>query len=175
MLHHLAPDDLAALMAHPKAVRRLQVIQPAQIGAAYEAHRTCVVVKKIHNASHATGPGVAYEEEWLSTADQVGILGRRDIDVWDDAPRGWFSHRVPGRFCVYVCGPLRGTINNEVCLCFRFSAYRFVILTRVFDFYACRHRTSCAFAGNLIATPPAADSARSRTFPTRWKCADTER
>ena len=114
MLHHLEPDNLAALMAHPEAVRRLEVTQPAQIGAAYEAHRTCVVVKKIYNANHAIGPGVEYEEEWLPSADRVGILGRRNIVVWDDAPRGWFSHRIPGRFCVYVCGPLRGTINNEV-------------------------------------------------------------
>jgi hypothetical protein len=47
---------------------------------------------------------------------------------------------------------------------FSFQRLRFVILTRVFDFHTCRHRTSCAFAGNLIATLPAADSARSRTL-----------
>jgi hypothetical protein len=35
MLHRWKPGDLAALMAHPKAVRRLEVTQPAQIGATY--------------------------------------------------------------------------------------------------------------------------------------------
>jgi hypothetical protein len=114
MLHHLKPGELAALMAHPKAVRRLEVTQPAQIGATYEAHRSCVVVKKIYNTNHSTGPGVVYEAEWRPSADQVGILGSRDIDVWDDAPGGWFSRKVPGRFCLYACGPLRGTISNEV-------------------------------------------------------------
>ena len=109
------PYDVAAMMGHPESVRRMELAKPAAVGSDFSAHRTCFVLKDKYNLDHMLLGETLYEDPWHETISrEFGILGEHAVDVWDDAPYGGFPHRIPGHFRVYVCGPLRGTINNVV-------------------------------------------------------------